>query len=102
MRKWFIIIFLGLFTLTILSLSNSRTAIVGRVSPADGVDLVWLMGEKDSLKTSVSEGQFFFEVKPGAYKLLVAAKAPYKDVTMDNLVVKSEETLDVGEIILKQ
>lgn len=102
MRNRILILALVFAALAVISFSGARTAIVGRVSPGDGVDLVWLLGENDSLKTAVSEGQFYFEVKPGSYKLLVDARAPYKDVTMDNLVVKSEETLDVGEIILKQ
>ena len=42
------------------------------------------------------------EVRPGMYKLVVDAKQPYKDVMLDNLVVRADETLDVGEIVLKQ
>jgi hypothetical protein len=33
---------------------------------------------------------------------VIDAKAPYKDVVMDNLNVTENEVLDVGEIVLKQ
>ena len=102
MRNGITIVVIMILVMTGLAFFKSKTAIVGKVNPADGAETVWIMGEKDSLKTGVSDGQFYFEVKPGAYKLMVNARPPYKDVVMDNLVVKQEETLDVGEIILKQ
>jgi hypothetical protein len=102
MRNIMMIMILVLLLAISQSFSGSKTAITGRVNPTDGAELVWLMGEKDSLKTGVSDGQFYFDVKPGAYKLMVQSRPPYKDVVLDNLVVRQEETLDVGEIILKQ
>jgi hypothetical protein len=78
------------------------TAITGRVSPADGVNMVWVVSGKDSLKSPTSAGLFTFSVKPGVHQLVIDAKAPYKDVVMDNLNVTENEVLDVGEIVLKQ
>lgn len=102
MRNVLLIVALILLLMSGTSLRVSKTTIIGKVNPADGADMVWVLNEKDSLKSGVSEGQFYFDVKPGAYKLVVDAKQPYKDVLLDNLVVKLDETLDVGEIILKQ
>ncbi|HEX6193792.1 MAG TPA: hypothetical protein VFZ42_15565 [Chitinophagaceae bacterium] len=102
MRNIITFFVLAVLVMTGIAFFTPKTAIVGKVNPADGAETVWLMGERDSLKTGVSDGQFFFEVKPGAYKLMVQARPPYKDAVLDNLVVKQEETLDVGEIILKQ
>lgn len=81
---------------------NSKTIIIGKIRPADGAEIVWAVGEKDSLKASISQGQFYFEVKPGTYKLIVDALPPYQDVLLENLLVQQDQTLDVGEIILKQ
>ena len=102
MRNIITMMVLTVLVMAGIAFLNPKTAIVGRVNPTDGAETVWLMGERDSLKTGVSDGQFYFDVKPGAYKLMVQARPPYKDVTLDNLVVKQEEILDVGEIILKQ
>jgi hypothetical protein len=81
---------------------DTRTMITGRVSPADGVNVVWVISGKDSLKAPTSAGLFSFEVKPGVHNLVVDAVNPYKDVVMDNLTVSENEVLDVGEIVLKQ
>ena len=82
--------------------AGTKTVILGKVNPPDGAEVVWILGEKDSLKSGTSAGQFYFDVKPGKYKLLVDALPPYKDVLLENLVVAQDETIDVGEIILKQ
>src|SRR5688500_6071323 len=79
-----------------------RTMITGRVSQADGVNLVWVISWKYSLKAPTSAGLFSFEVKPGVHSVVVDAINPYKDVVMDNLTVSENEVLDVGEIVLKQ
>jgi hypothetical protein len=81
---------------------EARSMITGRVSPADGVELVWIISGKDTAKSPTSSGQFSMEVKPGVHQLIVDAKSPYKDVIMDNLMVTENEVLDVGEITLKQ
>jgi hypothetical protein len=94
--------FTGLFTTLILSFTPAKTGIVGKVNPLDAAEMVWVIGISDSLKMVPAQGQFFFDVKPGTYKLIVDAKNPYKDVLLENLQVKPDETLDVGEIPLKQ
>lgn len=81
---------------------NVKSVITGRVSPMDAAEAVWVLSNTDSLRSGLSSGQFAFDLKPGTYKLIVDAKDPYKDVLLDNIVVKAEETVDVGEIILKQ
>lgn len=79
-----------------------KTIITGRVSPADGLNIVWVISGKDSLKSPGADGLFSFDVKPGIHQLIVDAKNPYKDVVMDNLTVAENEVLDLGEITLKQ
>lgn len=79
-----------------------RSAISGRVSPADGVEQVMVISGKDSARTVTTAGGFTVEVKPGVHQLFVDAKNPYKDVLLDNLNVTENEVLDLGEITLKQ
>lgn len=79
-----------------------RSMITGKISPADGIEAVWVISGKDTLKPPADNGSFSAEVKPGTHQLVVDAKSPYKDVFMDNLMVTENEVLDVGEIILKQ
>lgn len=91
-----------LSVILVLSFSNAKTSIVGRVNPIDAAETVWVISSTDSLRSAVSQGQFLFDVKPGTYRLIVDAKDPYKDVLLENLQVRQDETLDVGEIPLKQ
>ena len=87
----------GLFAFT-----TAATSITGKVTPADGAETVWAISGSDSTKAAVSAGAFTIDVKPGTYKVIVDAKDPYKDVTLENLEVKQDQALDVGEIVLQQ
>lgn len=88
----------GLFAFTTVS----QSSITGKVTPADGAEAVWAYGATDSTKGTVSSGAFTIDVKPGTYRIVVDAKEPYKDVTLENLEVKEGQPLDVGEIVLQQ
>jgi len=87
----------GLFAFT-----TTATSITGKVTPADGAEAVWAISGTDSTKGAITSGAFAIEVKPGNYKVIVDAKDPYKDVTLENLEVKQDQALDVGEIVLQQ
>ena len=89
-------------SVALLSFGYAKTTVVGKVNPADAAEVVWLISKTDSLKTTTAMGVFAFDVKPGTYKLIIDAKDPSQDVLMDNLQVKEDEVLDVGEIPLKQ
>jgi hypothetical protein len=88
----------GLFAFTTMT----QTSITGKVTPAEGAETVWAISGTDSAKGTVTSGAFAIEVKPGTYKVIVDAKDPYKDVTLENLEVKQDQALDVGEIVLQQ
>jgi hypothetical protein len=79
---------------------EAKTSITGKINPAEGVEMVWVISGKDSLKSPTSAGLFTFEVKPGIHLLVVDAKNPYKDVILDQLSVSENEVLDLGEIVL--
>jgi hypothetical protein len=102
MKKLIFIIMVFFAAIIVVSFNRKKTSIVGRVSPVDAAEVVWVTSTTDSAKSVVSMGQFNFDVKPGTYKLIIDAREPYKDVLMENLQVKQDQTLDVGEIPLKQ
>jgi hypothetical protein len=79
-----------------------QASITGKISPADGAEVVWAISATDSVKAMVALGSFSIQVKPGLYKLIVDAKEPLKDAQLDNLDVKENQVLDVGEIILQK
>ena len=78
------------------------SSITGKVTPADGAQMVWAISGTDSTKAGINSGAFTLEVKPGIYKVIVDAKAPYKDVLLENLDVKEGQPVDVGEIVLQK
>ncbi|MBL7742301.1 MAG: hypothetical protein JNN00_02395 [Chitinophagaceae bacterium] len=84
-----------------LNLTRQTTSITGKVSPPGEAEMVKIISGKDSLKIALVSGNFFAQVKPGKYKLIVNTKVRYKEVQLDNLVVKQNQALDVGEIILQ-
>ncbi len=80
--------------------SSIQSGIIGKVSPPDGAEIVWAIGTTDTTRGAVSSGGFSLQVKPGTYKLIVTAKAPFKDVVLENLEV-GNRPLDIGEIVLQ-
>lgn len=77
-------------------------AITGSISPADGAEAVWaIKSGGDTTKGTLTQGKFSVDVKPGNYTLIVDAKDPYKDVSVNNLEV-ADKPVDIGEIILQQ
>jgi hypothetical protein len=86
----------------LFSFSGPQSVISGSVLPVDGTESIWAMGAKDSAKATIlNNGAFTIAVKSGAYKLVVDAKAPYKDLVLD-LDVKPDQPMDVGQIVLQK
>ena len=77
-------------------------AIRGRIIPADGAETVWAISGKDSTRAVLVSGSFAIQVKPGLYQVIIDAKEPYKDISLENLEIGSDHELDLGEIILQQ
>jgi hypothetical protein len=94
----------GLVILGLSSMKDFTTSgISGKVTPVEGVEALWAIKGTDSLKTMLSiEGAFNLEVAPGTWKLFIAAKAPYRNAEIKELVVTADNTTDVGEIKLEK
>jgi len=78
------------------------TSIIGKISPEEAAETALIIDAKDTLRTPVVWGNFSQQVKPGKYKLIVWANAPFKNVSLGNFEVKQNHVLDIGELILQQ
>jgi hypothetical protein len=100
------ILFTGLVAVSIASVfafTASQSAITGSVVPADGAVAIWAFSGTDSTRGIIlNTGNFSLTVKPGIYKILLDAKSPYKDFVMENVDVKPERPLDIGQIVLQK
>lgn len=78
-------------------------SIKGTISPANSVTQVLAISGTDTLKVTPDSTSFTFaEVKAGVYTLIVDAKEPLKDKTVENVAVKAGEVADLGEVKLDQ
>lgn len=77
--------------------------IKGTVSPAESAGTVWLYSGSDSTSAQTSQGAFEFPgLAAGNYKIVVEAKAPYKNYVKENIAVADSGVVDLGTIQLEQ
>lgn len=75
--------------------------IAGKVTPAEGATEAWAIQGTDTLTSPVTDGAFNFQnAKPGAYTVIIGAKAPYKPATVTDVKVDDGKSTDLGEIKL--
>jgi len=78
-------------------------SIKGRVSPSASATSVYITSGMDTMRTNIQNGDFEIgEVKPGTYKLVIEAIAPYKNFQKEGVVVSEKKATNVGEITLQQ
>lgn len=78
-------------------------SIKGKVSPSASATSAYVVSGMDTLRTNIQNGVFeISEVKPGTYKLVIEAIAPYKNFEKQGVVVNESKATDVGEITLQQ
>ena len=78
-------------------------SITGKVRPMDGATEAWAIQGSDTLKTPVFDGAFTFkEARAGAYTVIIDAKEPFKDATVNDVKVEDGKATDLGEINLQQ
>jgi len=81
--------------------SLQEGSIRGTVTPPEGAYNVVAFSATDTIKGPINMGNFQITgVKPGTYKVLIAAHAPYKDVVRDGVVIANGNVVDLGEIQL--
>ena len=78
-------------------------SIKGSVSPSASATSVYVVSGMDTMRTNIQNGAFEIgQVKPGTYKLVIEATAPYKNFEKEGVVVNEKKATDVGEITLQQ
>jgi hypothetical protein len=78
-------------------------SIKGTFAPANSVNQVWAVSGTDTLKVTPDSTSFNFDqVKSGKYTVLIDAKEPLKDKTVENVEVKAGQAADLGVIKLEQ
>jgi hypothetical protein len=94
--------FVAFLVLSAFVARTTMSGIHGTVTPADGAKKVWAINGTDSASTVPAGGNFSLDVKPGTWKVLVEANAPYKNATVESVVVEEGKSADAGEIKLGQ
>jgi hypothetical protein len=78
-------------------------SIKGKVSPSASATSAYVISGMDTMRTNVQNGVFEIgQVKPGTYKLVIEATAPYKNFEKEGVVVNEKKATDVGVITLQQ
>jgi len=78
-------------------------SIKGSVSPSASATSAYVVSGMDTMRNNIRNGGFEIgEVKPGTYKLVIEAIAPYKNFEKEGVVVNEKKATDVGEIALQQ
>jgi hypothetical protein len=89
----------GLFTFAHLRFGSIR----GSITPVDVGVQAWAESATDTLKAPIVNGAFeITNAKPGAYKVIIEAKPPYRNVAKDGLMVTDGQATDAGEIKLEK
>ena len=89
----------GLFAFNV----STNGSVKATVSPADAAVRAWAISGTDTLKADIGNGAFeITDAKPGTYKVIVEANAPYKNASKEGVEVKEGEATDLGEIKLEQ
>lgn len=93
----FLLIAVALFSFTVFNAAS----ITGRVTPPEALKDVWAVSLSDTVHGSVMQGGFNIpNIKPGTYKVIIDANAPYKDVVKEGISVTEGQPVDLGEVKL--
>lgn len=79
-----------------------KSGITGTVEPPEGAMKIWAISGTDSIATVTSSGKFSLELKPGSWKVVVQAAKPYKNYSIENIVVLENQFSDTGVIKLEK
>jgi len=74
----------------------------GRIIPPEGARTVWAIAAKDSIHTGIAEGAFSLSLKPGSWKILIAAEPPFRNAIFESVKITDGEDTDLGEIRLQR
>jgi hypothetical protein len=95
---------LGIFVSALTAFLGPRDGTIrGSVSPVEAVVRVWIISSTDTIRSEVREGVFACSgLRPGVYKLIVEARAPFKYVVKHGILLGNNKVADLGQILLMQ
>jgi len=97
------VVMLALLALIFAFTSSGSGGIRARIIPADGIDKVLAVSGKDTLTAEINNGNLtFHNIKAATYQILIKARPPYKDTSVENVAVIDSAITDIGEIKLAQ
>lgn len=89
----------GLFAFNVFTAGSIR----GTVMPVDAGGRAWALSPTDTLRATITQGAYEIkDAKPGAYRIIIEAKPPYKNAAKDSVRVLDGQATEVGEIRLEQ
>ena len=98
-----LIVIVGISALLFAFTSSQSGGIRGRIVPASSLVEVLAVAGLDTLTAKIDKGNFTFtNVKAATYLLLIKARPPYKDTSVENVAVIDSTITDIGEIKLMQ
>jgi hypothetical protein len=87
----------GLFAFAHLRIGSIR----GTITPIDAGVRAWAESATDTLKAPIINGSYeITDAKAGAYKVIIEAKPPYRNIARDGIMVTDGQATDAGEIKL--
>jgi hypothetical protein len=76
-------------------------SIKGTVTPLEAGVRAWAESATDTLRAPILNGSYkITNAKPGAYKIIIEARPPYRNIARDGLLVTDDQETDAGEIKL--
>jgi hypothetical protein len=76
-------------------------SIKGTVTPLDAGVRAWAESATDTLRAPILNGSYeISNATSGAYKIIIEAKPPYRNIVRDGLMVTDGQETDAGEIRL--
>ena len=102
MKKISVVICVLFVTLVAFSVSPVvKSGIHGSIEPAEAAAKVTAISGNDSMSTVPVAGKFSLPVKPGNWLLVIEAIRPYRNTTVENVLVLENQSTDAGVIKLK-
>jgi hypothetical protein len=97
-----ILVFLIVVAVGLFAFRNAwQGSVKGTIVPADGAVRAWALSSTDTFRTNVAQVMFEITgVKPGIYRIIIEANAPYKNQAKDSVQVTDGAVTDVGTITL--
>lgn len=100
----FVVVTIFIVSVTLFAFRGTYAgSIKGIVVPTDGASGAWAVSATDTFRANVVQGTFEIAgVKPGTYRVVIEAVAPYKTTFKENVLVSEGVAADAGTFLLNK